>query len=336
VHVGGLVAPVERFEAERGSFGTVGYASIRVANLRGVPQRDAAQRMAVEVLVAGALVWAGDVTCMRRDLGSGSVELECEDLMGRLASVAAAGGFAQNADCYSTAAACAADAGLHYAPPQHRAHPVPLHLAATADDVDGPATARDVLLWASRVTGEPFAVLNDGTLVFGGQPAAPRAITVSNGTVTSFERNAPVAAVLHSTPQLGSGSTVMLRSGRVADVPAGVATYFYPLHGRREVELAGIAERLGAQIGRGVVQVEGETVDSTLQPHDLVTVERASGPLLVTHVLHRFDGGVLTVWIEATHFPQPPRVPSQVGAGDSTRCAWPGSVQPAQPVEAAA
>lgn len=336
VRIGGLVAPVERFEAERGSFGAVGYASIRVPNLRGTPQRDAAQRMPVELYVADSLVWAGDATCMRRDLGGGSVSIEAEDLTGRLASVTAAGGFAQNADAYSTAAACAADAGLHYAPPQQRAHPVPLRLAAEADDVAGPASARDVLLWASRITGEPFAVLNDGTLLFGGQPAAPRTIAVATGTVTTFERNAPVAAVAWSTQPLGSGSTVMLRSGRVADVPPGIGCYHFPLHGRREVELAGLAERLAGQIGRTAAQVEGETEDTHLQPHDLVTVEGVSGPLIVTRTLHRFGDGILTVWFEATHFPPPPRVPSIIGAGDSTRCAWPGSVPYAQSVEAAA
>ncbi|MDA8348474.1 MAG: hypothetical protein M0038_06685 [Pseudomonadota bacterium] len=336
VRIGGLVAPVERFEAERTAFGEVGHATIQLATLRGVPQRDAAQRMYVELYVGDALVWAGDVTCMRRDLGSGAAEIEAEDLMGRLAELTVAAGCMQHADAYQTAAACAADAGLHYTPPQSPAHPVPLRLAAEADDVAGPASARDVLLWASRVTGERFAVLNDGTLLFGGQPAAPRAITLATGTLTMFERNAPVAAVVWSTPQLGIGNSGMLRSSRVCDVPPGVGCYHFPLHGRREVELAGIAERLGAQIARGVVQVEGETGDTQPQPHDLVLVKGVSGPLLVTRTLHRFDSGVLSLWFEATHFPPPPRVPSVIGAADSTRCAWPGSVPPAQPVEVAA
>lgn len=336
VRIGGLVAPVERFEAERAAFGEVGHASIQLATLRGVPQRDAAQRMPVELYVADSLVWAGDAVRINRDLGSASVELECEDYVGRLAELTVAAGCMQHADAYQTAAAVAADAGLHYVAPQQRAHPVPLRLAAEADDVDGPASARDVLLWASRVTGEPFAVLNDGTLVFGGQPAAPRAITLATGTLTMFERNAPVAAVVWSTPQLGIGNSGMLRSSRICDVPAGIGCYHFPLHGRREVELAGLAERLGAQIGRNVVHVEGETADTHLQPHDLVMVEGVSGPLIVTRTLHRFDSGVLSLWFEATHFPPPPRVPSVIGAADSTRVAWPGSVQPAQPVEQAA
>lgn len=338
IRVGGLTAAVERFEGERGSFGAVGYASIRVANLRGTPQRDAAQRMPVELYVADSLVWSGDAVRINRDLGSSSVSIEAEDLMGRLAELTVAAGCAQNADCYQVAAACAADAGLHYTPPQSPAHPVPLRLAAEVDDVDGPASARDVLLWASRVTGEPFAVRNDGALIFGSAPAAPRQIAVATGTLTTFERNAPVAAVVWSTPPLGSGSTVMLRSGRICDVPAGIGCYHFPLFGRREVELASLAERLGAQIGRGVVQIEGETADTPLQSHDYVRVEGVAESLLVTRILHRFDSGVLTTWIEATHFPLPPRVPSQIGAADSTRVAWPGSVPPAQvqPTEAAA
>lgn len=334
VRIGGIVAAADRFESESVAFGTVGRASISIPTLRGVPQRDAAQRMPVELYVSGALVWAGDVVHMTRDLGSGAVELECEDYVGRLAAQTAAGGYGQNCDCYSAAAAAAAECGLHYTPPAVRGHPSPLRLAAEADDVAGPADARSVLLWASRITGEPFNVASSGELIFGTPPAAPRAIAAENVRVRSFERGAPVAAVVQSTPPIPAGPGSMLRSGRVADVPPGVGCYFYSLFGRREVELVPLADRLQAQIARGVVRVEGETTDS-VEPHDVVLVEGVSWPLIVTRVHRVFSDGILTVAFEATHFPQPPRVPSMIGAGDSTRVLWPGSAQPA-PVEAAA
>lgn len=335
VRIGGLVAPCERFESESGAFGTVGCASIRIATLRGQPQRDAAQRTPVELYVAGVLQWSGDVLHLTRELASGAVDVECEDYMGRLAAQPAAGGHAQNCDGYSAAAAAAAECGLHYTPPDVRGHPVPLRLLAESDDAGGPASARDVLLWASRVTGEQFAVLNDSTLVFGGAPAAPRAIAADNVRITTFERGAPAAAIVWSTPPIPAGAGTMLRSGRVADVPPGIGCYFYPLFGRREVELVPLADRLAAQIARGVVTVQGETADA-IEPHELVTVEGVHWPLIVTSVHRVFSDGVLVTRFEAVHFPQPPRVPSIIGAGDSVRTLWPGSAQPAQPVEAAA
>ncbi len=335
VRIGGIVAAAERFESTAGAFGTVGNASIRIPNLRGQPQRDSALRMPVELYVAGALQWAGDVVHMTRDLTSGSVDVECEDLMGRLAVQPLAGGYGQNCDCYSAAAAAAAECGLHYSAPTVRRHPSPLRLSAESDDAGGPASARDVLTWAARITGEPFNITSSGELRFGAPPAAPREISVENARVTTYERNAPVAAVVWSTRALGSGPGAMLRSGRVADVPLGVGCYFFPLHGRREVELAPLAERLAAQIAQGVVLVQGETAD-VIEPHELVTVEGVHWPLIVTRVHRVFSDGILTVAFEAVHFPEPPRVPSVIGAGDSTRVLWPGSVQPAQPAEAAA
>lgn len=334
VRIGGIIAAADRFESESVAFGTVGRASISIPTLRGQPQRDSALRMPVELYISGALVWAGDVTSMSRELDTGSVEVQAEDLMGRLAGLTIAAGCGQNSDAYATASAVASEAGLHYTLPKVRANPVPLRLLAESDDAAGPADARSVLLWASRVTGEPFNVTSSGEVVFGTPPAAPRAIAAANVHVRSFERGAPVAAIVWSTPPIPAGPGSMLRSDRVADVPPGVGCYFYSLFGRREVELAGIAERLQAQIGRGVVMVEGESTDS-IEPHELVMVEGVNWPLTVTSVHRMFSDGVLVTRFTATHYPEPPRVPSIIGAADSTRVLWPGSVQPA-PVEAAA